>query len=90
MIYETTIERDDQEIKLEVEYSAYKGCKGARDSLGGKAGAGPPLEPDEPPSIEIESVINMETGEGVELTRNEENKIENELWDKLGDYDLRD
>jgi hypothetical protein len=81
MTYETTIERDDKEIKLEITYSAYKGCRGARDSLGGKAGAGPPLEPDEPPSIEIESVIDMETGADFELTRAEENKIENELWD---------
>jgi hypothetical protein len=85
MTYETTIERDDKEIKIEVEYSAYKGCRGARDSLGGKAGAGPQLEPDEPPSIEIESATNIETGEDVELTKSEENKIESELWDELGD-----
>jgi hypothetical protein len=81
MTYETTIERDDEEIKLEITYSSYAGCRGARDSLGGKAGAGAQLEPDEPASIEIESVIDMETGFDFELTRAEENKIENELWD---------
>jgi len=83
MTYETTIQRDDEEIKLEITYSTYKGCRGARDSCGGKAGAGPALEPDEEPSIEIESVIDMETGFDFELTRAEENKIENEIWDNV-------
>jgi len=84
MIYETTIDRDDKEIKLEIIYNVYRGCRGARDSLGGKRGAGPALEPDEPPSIEIESATDTETGCDIELTKTEENKIENELWD-LGD-----
>jgi hypothetical protein len=81
MTYETTIERDDEEIKLEITYSSYAGCRGARDSLGGKRGAGPPLEPDEPASMEIELVRDMATGDDFELTKAEENKIENEIWD---------
>lgn len=51
-----TPSRTQQEITLvdvpcEIEYHYYRGCRGARD---GKYG--PPLEPDEPADVEIESV----------------------------------
>jgi len=45
-------------IELEVEYRYYKGYHGAHDSFGGKAGAGPALEPDEPPEIELVEVLH--------------------------------
>ena len=44
---------DEVEVSVVVEYSYYKGCRGARDSLGGVRRAGPPLEPDDPPEVEI-------------------------------------
>ena len=51
--FNTTIEVEDITVSVEVEYSYTKGCRGARDSLCGVRGAGPPLEPDEPPEVEI-------------------------------------
>ncbi len=93
MTYHTTIERTkaiigkyeilgdaDVEIPIDVEYSYYKGSKGARDSLGGIPGAGPALEPDEPASIEIESVFDK-NGCEIELTDKELEKIEQKIWD---------
>lgn len=47
----------NKEFPLEVRYTFYPACQGARDSLGGVRGAGPPLEPDEPASVEIDDVI---------------------------------
>lgn len=42
---------------VEVGYTPVPAHRGARDSLGGKANAGPPLEPDEPAYIEINEVL---------------------------------
>jgi hypothetical protein len=55
----TTITLDDvdHEVEVEVTYAYHGPIRGQRDSLGGIRGAGPPLEPDEPASVEIESVI---------------------------------
>lgn len=58
--FTTTIEWNQdtgEEREIEVNYAYHRGCRGARDSLGGVRGAGPPLEPDEPPSVEIQSVM---------------------------------
>ena len=44
-------------IELLVKFDYCRAHKGARDSLGGVRGAGPPLEPDEPESIEINEVF---------------------------------
>lgn len=58
--FTTTIEWNQdtgEERDVEVTYQYYRGCRGARDSLCGVRGAGPPLEPDEPPSVEIQSVM---------------------------------
>ena len=44
------------ELPLEVQYTAFKASKGAMDSLCGVRVAGPPLEPDEPASVEIDAV----------------------------------
>jgi hypothetical protein len=62
--FKTTIERDDIEFPVTVEYNYYPGCKGARDSLGGVRGAGPPLEPDDPPELEI---LHVWTGDGADF-----------------------
>jgi hypothetical protein len=43
------------DVSCEIEYTYYKGCRGARDFLGGRR-CGPPLEPDEPAQVEIESI----------------------------------
>jgi hypothetical protein len=71
----TTLTRDGDDLEVEVEYTFSKGCRGARDSLGGKAGAGPPLEPDEPDEVEIDSVTD-ENGTDVELTDEEITALE--------------
>jgi hypothetical protein len=73
--FHTSILRGDEEIDLEVEYTAWKASRGARDSINGVKGAGPPLEPDEPAGIEIENAIDRETGHAIELTRDEEDRI---------------
>jgi hypothetical protein len=73
--FTTTLTRDDDDLEVEVEYTFSKGCRGARDSLGGKAGAGPPLEPDEPDEVEIDSVTD-EKGTEVDLTNEEITALE--------------
>ena len=76
----------DPEVDVEVEYHFRRGCRGSRDSLGGKRGAGPPLEPDEPDEIEIES-IKDEAGKEMECTDAELETILEEAWDDLGGRD---
>jgi len=73
------------EVNVEVEYTAHRAHRGARDSLGGKRGAGPPLEPDEPAGIEIESVTDTVSGADVELTDTELDRITDEISEKLAD-----
>lgn len=54
----TTIEWNadtGDERELTVEFNYHRGRRGARDSLGGVARAGPPLEPDDPPELEVVS-----------------------------------
>ncbi len=80
--FKTTIERDDNEVAIEVEYNATPGCRGSRDSLGGVRGAGPPLEPDSPPEIEIIKAVSV-AGIEITLTDSEIDKIETELWSEL-------
>ena len=64
-----------REIEVEVSYDAWPACRGARDSLCGKAGAGPPLEPDEEACIEITGAKD-DTGRDWDLTEEEEREIE--------------
>ena len=54
--YETTVERDGEDVPVTVEYTYHRATRGARDSLCGIRGAGPPLEPDEPAWAEIDKV----------------------------------
>jgi len=64
-----------REVEVEVSYDAWPASRGARDSLCGKAGAGPPLEPDEPAGIEITGAKD-DTGRDWDLTKEEEREIE--------------
>lgn len=78
--FNTTIIRcndNDEEIEynLEVEFSYYKPQKGLKDSFGR------PIEPDFPGDVEIERVMDIETGKNFELTSDEENDIYEELYD---------
>lgn len=45
-------------IELDIYFIHDKGYRGTRDSLNGIAGAGPPLEPDEPEEIIIEMITH--------------------------------
>lgn len=42
-----TMEFDEMPISVRYEVAGHQHVRGARDSLGGQAGMGPPLEPDE-------------------------------------------
>jgi len=72
MTFSFTITR---EVEVEVSYDAWPASRGARDSLGGRAGAGPPLEPDDPGGIEITGARD-DSGREWELTDEEEREIE--------------
>jgi len=87
MILGTRIYRtiDDQQVEepITVEFKYYPPSPGQRDSLGGKRGAGPPLEPNDPAEIEILSVFSAINGNDFELTKNEEKDVMRQCWDKL-------
>ena len=90
--YEITLERDyykhTVEIDVIIEYNVTPGCKGARDSLCGKRNAGPPLEPDEPPELEILRTYDKRTGHDVELTQEEEERAIIEIWEDVADNQM--
>lgn len=65
-------------IEVEVTYQFHRGSHGARDSIAGIRGAGPPLEPDEPASVEIHSAVDLATKEEVVLTEEETSQLEQE------------
>jgi hypothetical protein len=83
-IYRTVDHRQVEE-PITAEFKYYPPSRGARDSLGGKHGAGPPLEPDDPADIEIVSVSNTITGHEVELTKKEEEEVLQQCWNELGE-----
>ena len=83
MTFNTTLYREP-EVEVTVEYCFHGGCRGARDSLCGKRGAGPPLEPDEPDEIEIESITD-DTGKEMECTEVELVQIEEAAWQDLAE-----
>ena len=84
--YELSRENDDEEVltELVIHYIATPYCRGARDSYG------VPLEPDDEPDLEIE-LAETTDGEVFELTKDETETIEEEIWqhllDKSEDYD---
>lgn len=64
MTIQLPIERDGVEVIAEVTLYHERASRGARDSLGGVRGAGPPLEPDEPEIMEYEdSTIDLTEAE---------------------------
>jgi hypothetical protein len=86
--FQTTIERDGQEVTIEVVYDYVKGCKGTRDSFGGVRGAGPPLEPDTPPELEnvwATFCDGEKKGIDVELTESELDHITDMCLEKEAD-----
>lgn len=88
MNLEHTITRhreDDTEhdIEISVELTYYPAIRGARDSLMGVRGAGPPLEPDEPATFEITSVVNKNGGAEVSLTPEEEEEVINKAFESM-------
>lgn len=62
MKFQTSLYLNNTDLDIEVTYKYYKGSRGSRDSLGGKRGAGPQLEPDDPPEVEILSIVNLKDG----------------------------
>lgn len=64
-------------VELEVEFNYFPGCRGQRDSCCGVAGAGPALEPDEPPMAEV--LASCFNGTKVNLTEEQFLEIEPEL-----------
>ena len=83
MKFSITVERNNQEIDLTVEGHYLKPIRGSRN---GKWG--PPLEPDEPASFEIDSVKDNHNHE-IELTDKEFNQATEEGLQKYRepDYD---
>jgi hypothetical protein len=69
----------EEEIAISVFYRYSKGCRGKTDGPGGL-----PLEPDDPAHVEIEYAIDG-TGETVELTNKEENRIIEDICNKIWD-----
>jgi hypothetical protein len=82
--FETTLEIDEVEVELKVAYTFHPAYRGARDGR-----FGPPIEPDEPACVEIDSVTNKE---GKEIELSEENlaiiqqRAEEDLGDDSDDY----
>lgn len=74
-------------VELEVEYSTFAGYRGARDSLGGVPNAGPPLEPDENPSVEIEDIKHCGITIFHLLSEEVIEKIYDMLWTNMSEDD---
>lgn len=71
---------DDTEVSVTVSYKYYPPSRGARDSLGGVRGAGPPLEPDDPPEI---CVLSIEDDKGTEYSLEDYPHVEDLCWEHL-------
>ena len=80
--YETTVERDGEEIPVTVEYTYHRATRGARDSLCGIRGAGPPLEPDEPAWAEIDKVTGPD-GSVIDITDSEAEWISDAIMEDI-------
>ena len=81
--FKTVLARGDgSDVAVEVTYDYTRASRGARDSCGGVAGAGPPLEPDEPESVEILGAKYMD-GVDLELTNDEEERLKREALEQV-------
>jgi len=74
------------ELKIIVEYTYHRACRGARDSLGGVRGAGPPLEPDEDEHVDIDSVKCQ--GHEIEIDDKERERLEELCLEQATDRDF--
>jgi hypothetical protein len=72
---------NETEFDVECEFTYHKAYRGARDTLCGVRGGGPPLEPDEPAHFEFERAVRCDTGEEIELTDSEIERAEEKAWD---------
>lgn len=79
------VDGDECEWECVVEYTYCRASRGARDSLGGIANAGPPLEPDEPAYAEIQSVIAHRLHYNRETKRHERDYGPFDLWPLLSE-----
>lgn len=80
----TVIEVEGLDMPVIVHYERIPGRRGARDTLCGVRNAGPPLEPDEPPMIELGKITDIRGGE-VELTNRQIETIYREIMDQDGE-----
>lgn len=81
--------RTTVQLEVVVTYSYHGAIKGARDTIGGVRNAGPPLEPDEPAHVEIESV-KIVGGPEIELTDEIRAEVAQEAFEHATDVPDRD
>lgn len=75
-----TIEREGEEIEVEVEFSIRIGRPATGPSY---ACGGEPAEPDE---VEVASATEVLTGEAIDLTDAEAERIETQILEDIGNY----
>ena len=68
----TITNKDDEEIELEVDFDYNRACRGSRDRYG------VPLEPDDPESIDINTVTL--DGKDYPTTKEESERVEEAVW----------
>lgn len=73
------VERDEKEIQVLCECKYTSGCRGYRDKYGA------PETPDEPAEIEILSSVNEVTGDDVELTDEEMERVVEKGFEQVAD-----
>lgn len=79
--FKTTIEIDEQEVEVNVSCTFHPAYRGARDGRWG-----PPIEPDEPACVEVDSVTNKD-GKELELSEENEKLIQEKAEEHMGDDD---
>jgi hypothetical protein len=74
----------ESSVLVEVEYAFSRGRSGTRDSVNGKRGAGPPLEPDDADELELLSVNIIG---GIDISQHlsplELKALERQCWEDL-------
>ena len=75
----------EREIPVVVEYRYHAGRRGARDTLCGVRGAGPPLEPDEPSEIELISVKEANGNELYPVDEANDERLSELAWEHWTD-----
>lgn len=76
---------DDEDVPIEIDFVYYPPERGARDSLGGKTGAGPPLEPDTPADMEVTAVRYILKDATLILNPTQEQYVERLVWEYIDD-----